>query len=155
MELVLAIIVFVVIVLIAFLAFLFLYRPDNTEDLAGTIKDLENYIGIMMLSAEKYAFVIATVQRTKDFVQFSGNTKNIQLDFPLITDRQKNMEAAFRTTAKEMDLKIIENRGTGGETFLDIDLKGTTAEISLVARTFMERFLGITQDTKIKYRLNI
>jgi len=152
MELVLAIIVFVVIILIAFL---FLYQPDNTEDLAGTTKDLENYIGIMMLSAEKYAFVIATVKGTRDFVQFSGNTKNIQLDFPLITDRQKSMEAAFRTTAKEMDLKIIENQGTGGETFLDIDLKGTTAEISAVARTFMERFFGITQDTKIKYRLNI
>ena len=152
MELVLAIIVFVVIILIAFL---FLYRPDNTEDLVGTTKDLENYIGIMMLSTEKYAFVIATVQGTRDFVQFSGNTKNIRLDFPLITDRQKSMEVAFRTTAKEMALKIIENRGTGDEVFLDIDLKGTTAEISVVARTFMERFFGITQDTKIKYRLNI
>jgi hypothetical protein len=152
MELVLAIIVFVVILLIAFL---FLYQPDNTEGLVGTIKDLENYIGIMMLSTEKYAFVIATVKGTRDFVQFSGNTKNIQLDFPLITDRQKSMEAAFRTTAKEMDLKIIENRGTGGDVFLDIDLKGTTAEISAVARTFMEKFFGITQDTKIKYRLNI
>ena len=152
MELVLAIIVFLVIILIAFL---FLYRPDNTEVLVGTTKDLENYIGIMMLSTEKYAFVIATVQGTRDFVQFSGNTKNIQLDFPLITDRQKSMEVAFRTTAKEMDLKIIENRGTGGEVFLDIDFKGTTAEISVVARTFMERFFGITQDTQIKYRLNI
>jgi hypothetical protein len=152
MELVLAIIVFLVIILIAFL---FLYRPDNTEVLVGTTKDLENYIGIMMLSTEKYAFVIAMVQGTRDFVQFSGNTKNIQLDFPLITDRQKSMEVAFRTTAKEMDLKIIENRGTGGEIFLDIDLKGTTAEISVVARTFMERFFGITQDTQIKYRLNI
>jgi hypothetical protein len=155
MELVLAIIVFVVIILIALVTFLFLYRPDNTEVVAGTTKDLENYIGIMMLSAEKYAFVIATVKGTRDFVQFSGNTKNIQLDFPLITDRQKSMEAAFRTTAKDMDLKIIENRGTGGETFLDINLKGTAAEISVVARTFMERFFGITQDTKIKYRLNI
>ena len=152
MELALAIIVFVVIVLVAFL---FLYQPDNTEDLVGTTKDLENYIGIMMLSAEKYAFVIATVKGTRDFVQFSGNTKNIRLDFPLITDRQKSMEVAFRTTAKEMDLKIIENRGTGGEVFLDIDLKGTTTEISVAARTFMERFFGITQDTKIKYRLNI
>ena len=155
MELVLVIIIFVFIILIAFLAFLFLYRPDSTEDLVGTIKDLENYIGIMMLSAEKYAFVTATVKGTKDFVQFSGNTKNIRLDFPVITDRQKSMEAAFRTTAKEMDLKIFENRGTGGEIFLDIDIKGTTAEISAIARTFMERFLGITQDTKIKYRLNI
>jgi len=155
MELVLAIIVFVVIILIASVAFLFLYRPDNTEDLAGTIKDLENYIGIMMLSAEKYAFVVATVKGTRDFVQFSGNTKNIRLDYPLITDRQKSMEAAFRTTAKEMNLKVIENRGIGGEVFLDIDLKGSTAEISAVARTFMERFFGITQDTKIKYRLNI
>ena len=152
MELALAIIVFVVIVLVAFL---FLYQPDNTEDLVGTTKDLENYIGIMMLSAEKYAFVIATVKGTRDFVQFSGNTKNIRLDFPLITDRQKSMEAAFRTTAKEMDLKIIENRGTGGEVFLDIDLKGTITEISVAARTFMERFFSITQDTKIKYRLNI
>jgi hypothetical protein len=155
MELVLAIIGFGVIILLAFLSFLFLYKPDNTEDLAGTIKDLENYIGIMMLSAEKYAFVVATVKGTKDFVQFSGNTNNIRLDFPLITDKQKSMEAAFRTTANEMDLKIIENRGTGGETFLDIDLTGTTAEISADARTFIERFFGVTQDTKIKYRLNI
>ena len=152
MKIVLIIIVLVVIILIAFL---FLYRPDDTKVLVGTIKDLESGIEKMMLSSKKDSFVIATVHGTHDFIQFSGNTKNVQIDFPQITDRQKSMGVRFRTIAKEMNLKVIENRGTGDELFLDIDLKGTATEISGVAGTFMERFLGISQDTKVEYMLNI
>jgi hypothetical protein len=109
----------------------------------------------MMLSSKKDSFVIAMVHGTDDFIQFSGNTENVQLDFPQITDRQKGMEVEFRTVAKEMNLNLVENRGSGGELFLDIDLKGTPTEISSIARTFMERFFGLSQDTKVEYKLNI
>ncbi len=147
--------IIILLIFFIFIAFLFFYRPDNTTVLIGTIKDLKSTLENLMLSTKEDAFVIATINGTSDFVQFSGNTKNVQLDFPLITDRQKSMEARFRTTAREMNLKVIENRGTGGEVFLDIDLKGTAAEISVVAQSFMKRFLGINQDTRMEYKLNI
>jgi hypothetical protein len=152
MKIALIIIVLVVIIIVAFL---FLYRVDDTMVLIGTMKDLESSIEKMMLSSKKDSFVIATVHGTDDFIQFSGNTKNVQLDFPQITDRQKSMEVEFRTVAKEMNLNVVENRGSGGELFLDIDLKGTPTEISSIARTFMERFFGLSQDTKVEYKLNI
>lgn len=152
MKIVLIIIVLVVVI---FVAFLFLYRPDDTIVLLGTIKDLESSIEKMMLSSKEDPFVIATIHGTDGFIQFSGNTKNVQLDYPQITDRQKSMEVRFRTVAKEMNLNVVENRGSGGELFLDIDLKGTATEISVIAGTFMERFMGISQDTKVEYRLNI
>jgi hypothetical protein len=149
------ILIIAVIVVVIIVAFLFLYRPDSTRVTAGTIKDLEGNIGQMMISTEKHPFVIAIVQGTNDFVQFSGDTKSIELDFPLVTDRQKSMEEKFRSMAKSMNLEAIERRGTGGELFLDIGLKGTAAEVSIVARAFMEKFLGIDQNTRIEYRLNI
>jgi hypothetical protein len=144
-----------VLVVFIFIGFLLFYRQDDTTVLVGTIKDLESSIEKMMMSTKEDVFVIATIYGTDYFIQFSGNAKNVQLDFPQITDRQRSMETRFRTTAKEMNLKVIENRGTGGELFLDIDLKGTAAEISVVARSFIERFFNITQDTKIEYKLNI
>ena len=151
------ILIIVIPVVVIIVAFLLLYRrPDTTKGIVGTIKDLEGHLGQMMMrGSEKHAFVIAIVQGTNDFVQFSGDTDSIELDFPLVTDRQKSMEEKFRSAAKSMNLEVIDNRGTGSNLFLDIDLKGTAAEVSVVVRAFIEKFLEIDQNTGMEYRLNI
>lgn len=86
----------------------------------------------MMESSKKRAFVIAKAHGTNDFVRFSNYMKSVELHFPLMSDRQKNMEETFTSIAKEMNLKVAKRRA-GGEAFLDIYLKGTAAEVSATA----------------------
>lgn len=99
--------------------------------------------------------MIAKVHGTNDFIRFNSDTKSVELDFPLVSDRQQSMEEAFRSIAKEMNLKVVENRRTAGQTFLDIYIKGTSAEISVVGQTFIEKFFKVNQDTKIEYELDV
>jgi hypothetical protein len=148
-----AIIIFAL-VLIAFFIFIFSKRSDDTTTSVGSIDDIENNIEKIMRSTKKDAFLIAKVHGTSDFIQFTGDAKGVQLDFPLVTDRQKSMETAFRSVAKELNLEIVGNRGSGGQNFLDIDIKGTTAEITVIARTLMEKLFRVNQNTKIEYELN-
>ena len=148
-----AIIIFVLIVASLFI-FIFLKRSDDTTTWVGNVDEIESNIEKIMRSTKKDAFLVAKVRGTSDFIQFTGDAKGVQLDFPLITDRQKSMESAFRSIAKELNLEIVENAGSGGDTFLDIDIKGTAAEIAVIGRTFMENLFRVNQSTKIEYELN-
>ena len=148
-------VIIVAFVVVALIVFFYFKRSDDTTTLPGTMKDLEDSIAKMMQSTKKRPLVIAKVHGTNDFVRFNSDTKSVELEFPLASDRQKNMEEAFRAIAKEMNLKVVENRKTGGQTFLDIYLKGTAAEISATGQTFIEKFFEINQDTKIEYELNV
>jgi hypothetical protein len=141
-------------VLIALFIFIFAKRSDDAMTSVGGIDDIEGNIEKIMRTTKKDAFLIAKVHGTSDFIQFSGDAKGVQLDFPLVTDRQKSMETAFRSVAKELNLQIVENRGSGGEHFLDIDIKGTAAEISFIVRTLMEKLFRVNQSTRIEYELN-
>ncbi len=87
-------------------------------------------------------------------IQFTGDAKGVQFDFPLVTDRQKSMESTFRSIAKELNLEVVENRGSGGDMFIGIDIKGTAAEIAVIARAFMEKLFRANRGTKIDYELN-
>jgi hypothetical protein len=148
-----AIIIFAL-VLVAFFIFIFLRRPDDTMTSIGSIDDLKSIIEKIMKSTKEDAFLIAKVHETSDFIQFTGDAEGVQLDFPLITDRQRSMEAAFRSVAKKLNLQIVENRGSGGDTFLDIDIKGNAAEVAVIAKIFMEKLFGANRSTKIEYELN-
>ena len=51
------------------------------------------------------------VVETEDFIQFFGNDKRVQFDFPLVAKRQKELEIQFSACAKELNLQVIENKG--------------------------------------------
>lgn len=137
------VVIIIVLIVFALITFVFLKRSGDTTALLGTTKDLEDSIAKMMQSTKKHAFVIAKVHGTNDFIRFNSDTKSVELDFPLVSDRQQSMEEAFRSIAKEMNLKVVENRRTAGQTFLDIYIKGTSAEISVVGQTFIEKFFKV------------
>ena len=92
-----SIIIVFVLVLIGVFIYRFFKHSDNTATSIGSIDDLESHIEKMMKSTMTGAFLIVKVYGTSDFIQFSGSERNVQLDFPLVTDRQKSMEAAWCT----------------------------------------------------------
>ena len=146
-------IIIIILALIVISIFIFSKQSDDTKTIVGSINDIESNIDKVMKSNKKGAFLIATIQGINDFIQFTGNTTGVQLDFPLVTDRQKSMEMVYRSVAKELNLVIVENKGTSGHNFLDIDIKGTATQIAIISRILMEKLFMVNQSTKIEYEL--
>lgn len=142
-------------ILIAFLNLNFSKKPNNTVISIGNVDSIENIIENLMKSTSENAFLIIKIHGTDDFIQFTGDAKGVQLDFPLITDRQKNLESAFRSAGKDLNLKIIENKGSDGSSFLDIDINGNASEITNIVKKFIGKLFNANPSTKLEFEYDI
>lgn len=148
-------IIIILIFVVAISFFIFSNQTSTPKTIIGTINDIETKIDSVMRSTNKYAFMIVKIQGTDDFIQFTGDKEGVQLDYPLITDRQKSTEAAYRQVAKELNLVIVENKGSSGDNFLDIDIHGPATQIANTSRILLERMFKINSNTKIEYELSL
>jgi hypothetical protein len=73
------------------------------------------------------------------------------LCFPLITDRQRELESRIREAASELRLDFRETRGSDGSLFLDCDLSATPAEIAGVSRQLLSRVFGMSEDARLAF----
>ena len=142
-------------ILIAFLAFKFLSKSNDSVTSIGNVDSIESIIINLMKSTNEYAFLIIKIHGTEDFIQFTGDAKGVQLDLPLITDRQKDLESAFRSAVNELNLKVIENKGSDGSRFLDIDLNGNAFEITNIVKIFIEKLFNVNSSTKLVFEYDI
>ncbi len=108
-----------------------------------------------MQSTNEYSFLIIKIQGTYDFIQFTGDTKGVQLNFPLITEEQKQHEAAFNNVSKKLNLKVIENKGSDGSRFLDIDINGNANEISNTIKSFIKNLFNVDQSTSLEFEYDL
>jgi hypothetical protein len=130
-------------------------RSADHDKMIGTMKDIENKINLLMNSSNERSFLVIEISGTGDFIQFSGDKNGVQIDFPLLTENQKRMESKFRGIAKDQSLTVIENRGTDGNKFLDIDLNGAPADISKKIKSFLEKLFEVDENTELKFELNV
>ena len=100
------------------------------------------------------AFLIVQVAGTDDFLQITATPDAVEIDFPLITERQQGLEPQIRQTAADMQLQVRETRGTDGSRFLDCDIGGTPAEISSVCRQLLQRVFDARDDATLTYETN-
>lgn len=148
------IVIFAIIILGAFL----LVRSKQNQEIPkiqGSLKELEENLSKLMGSNNDHAFLIIEVSGTEDFIQFSGNDKGVQLDFPLVTDRQKELEAQIRQSAKNKNLLIIENKGSDGSRFLDIDIDGSPSEITEISKGLLKNIYGVNESSILMFQLEI
>lgn len=148
------IVIFAIIILGAFL----LVRSKQNQEIPkiqGSLKDLEANLSKLMGSNNDHAFLIIEVSGTEDFIQFSGDDKGVQLDFPLVTDRQKEMEAQIRQSAKNQNLAIIENKGSDGSRFLDIDIDGSPSEITEISKALLKSIYRVNESSTLMFQLEI
>ena len=138
-------------------AFLFVRSKQSQEipKTQGSLKNLEENLSKLMGSNNGHAFLIVEVSGTEDFIQFSGDDKGAQLDFPLVTDHQKEMEAQIRQSAKNQNLAIIENKGSDGSRFLDIDIDGSPSEIAEISKGLLVSIYGVNESTALMFKLEI
>jgi hypothetical protein len=61
----------------------------NIPNITGWLREIEDYINTLMSGDNDTAFLVIEISGTEDFIQFLNDEKSVQLDFPLVTDRQK------------------------------------------------------------------
>ena len=106
----------------------------------------------LMASTRGDSFLIITVKRTGDFVQFTGHPAGVQLDFPVITMPQKILEPEFHDTAKKLGLTVVESKGSDGSRFLDIGIEGSPSEVAQVVSAFLAEFLQVRGDSDLEFK---
>ncbi len=97
-------------------------------------------------------FLIIGLSGTEDFLQLTATPQSAQIDFPLITARQRSLEPKIQQIAAELKLDFYETRGSDGSRFLDCDLKGTAREIADACRELLTRVFGISEDRRLTFK---
>ena len=147
--------VILAVILVAAFAWTTRTTPVKTTTSLGTTSDIQTHIDSLMNSKNEYAFLIITLKGTLNFIQFTGDKSGAQLDFPLITDRQKELKKTFKETANELGLNVIENKGADGSDFLDINIHDSSKEIAKISIIFMERLFNITPNSKLEFEYDL
>jgi hypothetical protein len=124
--------------------------PRRTHRIRGTVAELEPRISNLMHSGRQ-TFLIVRIAGTKDFLQVNATPDSAQIDFPLITDRQRELEPRIRDAAAALLLDFRETRGSDGSRFLDCDLTATPAEIASACRQLLTRVFGVSEDARLAF----
>lgn len=141
----------IVLVIFGMLLLAWLTRPRRTHRISGTAAQLEPRISRLMQSATQ-TFLVVQVSGSEDFLQLTAAPDGAQIDFPLITDRQRALEPRFREAAEELRLDFHETRGSNGGRFLDCDFRGTPREIADACRRLLTRVFGISEDASLTFK---
>ena len=113
--------------------------------------ELRDYVGRLMGAPEEGAFLIVTVAGTDDFVQMIAGADDVQIDFPLITERQRGSEPQIRATAEREGLTIEENEGDDGARFLDMYLEKDAGRLERVCRSFLREVFWAGEDARLEF----
>jgi hypothetical protein len=97
------------------------------------------------------AFLIITVNGTEDFLQMTGDTRGVQLNFPLITARQMSMESNIRAVAARNGFTLTENNGSDGSRFLDIGMAANASEVAQVSEILLREVFRVGEATKLDF----
>jgi hypothetical protein len=107
-----------------------------------------------MQSSAPDAFLVVTVRPTGDFVQFAAVAETVQLDFPLITARQREIQPSLEEVCAELGLIRTVNSGTDGSQFLDYDIAGSPEEIADTVRAILRRVFAVESDADLSFAAN-
>jgi hypothetical protein len=116
----------------------------------GAVADVSAYVNALQDSQVPGAYLIIELGETPDFLQLTASAEGIELDMPLIGERQRMLEPRFRSVAAELGLAVRESRGSDGSRFLDIDLPVTPATGAL-AQEFVTRFFELEEHTQLVF----
>lgn len=113
--------------------------------------ELHNHVDRLMRAPGDGAFLIISVSGTDDFLQLTGDPQGVQIDFPLITKRQLSLESKIRLTAEAEGLVVVENKGSDGSRFLDIDIEADVAGVTRVCRMLLREVFGAGEAARLKF----
>lgn len=105
-----------------------------------------------MRSEDEHAFLTIQVAGSDDFLQLSGDKTAVQLDFPMITSRQRAYESKIRNAAESANLAVCENYGSDGARFLDIEVEGSSQTVAAVCSKILREVFNVTGETTLLFQ---
>ena len=123
--------------------------PAKEQKAVIKFDQLSHYFSSLQQSNNKYAFLIIATPSPEDFVQFTADEKGFQLDFPAISERQKELEKDFNNVATSIDLKVIQNKGSDNSTFFDIEINEESKKVAVVTKKIMMNLFKISEDSDL------
>jgi len=136
----------IVLILLAY----FVWPRSNYSE-TGQVSELSKYFDLLQNSTPSYNTLIISAETTKDFLQFSRYENNIELDFPLVTEKQKALEMKFREACERLSLTVRETSGTDGARFLDVDLPSDISERVKITEKILTDVFGINENGELKF----
>lgn len=141
-------IIFGAIILLFVLYLLFLTQSTNLSSAKGYDKDFYYYFLKLKEANNNDSFLIITIDGTDDFIQFKNIDGEYEVDFPLVTERQKSKEPAIKKACDKLGLKLQENYSTDKkDKFLDIYLKISPNKLSDIVKNLFIEVFGTTSST--------
>jgi hypothetical protein len=127
----------------------------NIPNITGWLREIEYYIHNLMSGDNDTAFLVIEISGTEDFIQFLKDDEGVQLDFPLLTDRQKQLEERLRQEALVQNLELLENNGTDGMQFLNMTLKGSSSEVAQSIESLLINIFGVNANTMLGFEMDV
>ena len=126
--------------------------PATTEVQEGTTADLEHHLQRLLSALGPGAvLIVAVAGADEDFIQFSTSEGEVELDHPLITDRQVSREEKVRNVLTQLGCTVRENVGSDGARFLDCYFSPNLEELNAAAEAVLSEVLGVHSDTPLVF----
>ncbi len=130
-----------VLALVSLVLLMWRSSSHSNESREISFTELNTYLYALKNSTDPDAFLIITVARTENFFQFKRLGEGLEVDFPLVTERQKTKEALVREAYKVLGLDVRETRSTSGDRFLDASVLGTATQVhSQILKLYQQVF---------------
>jgi hypothetical protein len=139
----------IVIILFAISQFL-----KKSKKVQGTMSNILSYIDKLIKSTKNDSFLIIIIKDTNDFIQFTKTDNGVKLDFPLVTQSHKDLENQFRDICSKYSLNIIESKGTDGTRFLDVNIQGSSYDITKINQSILTDLFKINSTTALLFDSN-
>jgi hypothetical protein len=124
--------------------------PRRTLKTKGNASKIEVFVSLLMRSPDQ-KFLIVGIAGTEDFIQLIVAPDRAQIDFPLITERQRSLEPRILQVAGQLHFDFYETRGSNGGRFLDCDFVGSSREIADTCRKLLIHVYGISDTTPLTF----
>ena len=128
-----------------------LYRmtSDFTKTERGRASDIPSLVERVMLSPAEDAYLIINIHQDSAFMQMTGDENGVQLDFPLITPRQRSLEGRIREAATRLGLEAFDVDGSDDARFLDVEVNGEPRVVGAACAEVFREVFGEAADAEL------
>ncbi|MDQ2078533.1 hypothetical protein [Marinimicrobium sp. ABcell2] len=140
--------IFASIVFFVFLVWAF--TPSSRIVKKGGFANLDQQFNCLINGQPKMSSLIVEVIDTSDFIQFSHFRGHIQVDFPLVTDRQKSLRDKYEREVGKLGYVTEVSQGSDGASFLDFDAPADPDKMTEICATLLKRTFELTGNEKLK-----